>query len=336
MLIILFNKFHLVARYPFSFTPFIYLCFFLVLNVPVHAAEDVEFRDKLLLLGSGPVGGSFGPIGDALCESVNSKRRENLVRCVPVYSAGSVFNIYAVTNGSLQLGLAQEDLVARVYRDSSDARGSQLRTISLVHNSPIGIMVRRASGIKELSDIRNGVINIGNKGAGYYANAKAILKAMDLEEKDFKGVTYLAPTFFVQAFCEGRIDIIVNALAHPSDQYRRLRECGGEFLSIPSEISGRMMSANSWLRPMVIPAGMYDGSQSEVLTLGVRNILFSNSKVDPQAIFRLYGVIASQFEILQVNEPLLASMKMLDLPGTSTLAVPMHEGSLMWINRRMP
>jgi TRAP transporter TAXI family solute receptor len=299
-----------------------------------HVNDD--FHDKLMHLGAGPEGGSFGPIGDTLCDAMNKVRASMLVRCVPLRSAGSVFNIYAVANGSLQLGFGQEDLVAEAFFSGETKGGNTLRTVALMHNSPIGIMVRRGSGITELSQIRQGVINKGNKGSGIYANATAVLKAMNLEERDFAGVTFLPPTEFERAFCEGRVDVIFNALAHPSDLYRRLRACGGEFLDIPPDIMKKMMADNPWLRPMDIAAGMYDAQQPQVKTLGMRNLLISNSFVDEEAIYRVARLINTQYKTMQSKQPYLASMTLMTNSDVATLAVPLHPGALRALHESRP
>lgn len=294
-----------------------------------------DFHDKLMLLGTGPEGGSFGPIGNTLCEAMNAVRRTSHVRCVPVQSAGSVFNIYALANGSLQLGIGQEDLLGQAYGSNEIKGGAQLRTVALMHNSPIGIMVRKASGITELNQIRRGVVNIGNKGAGYNANALAVLKAMNLRESDFGGVTFLQPSAFVQAFCDGKVDVIFNALAHPSAQYRQLRACGGEFLDIPPDIMKQMVQENTWLRPMTIPAGIYDADQKEVKTLGVRNLLFTYAGIDEEAIFRVATLLASQHKNLQANQSNLSSMVLLKEGDIDRLAAPLHPGALRALRRRV-
>ena len=304
--------------------------------VQAPASERDDFHDKLVQVGAGPEGGSFGPIGNTLCEALNAARKTNLVRCIAVATAGSVFNIHAVANGSLQLGLAQEDLLGQGFGKGAVKGGEQLRTVALMHNSPIGIMVRKASGITELSQIRRGVVNMGNKGAGYHANAMAVLKAMNLRESDFAGVTYLQPTAFIQAFCEGRVDVIFNALAHPSGQYRQLRACGGEFLSIPPNITQQMMQDNAWLRPMSIPAGMYDPEQNEVKTLGMRNLLFTHARVDEEAIYRVASLLASRYAALQASQSNLSSMVLLKQNDLGQLAVPLHPGALRALQRRVP
>lgn len=154
-----------------------------------HGNDD--FHDTLMTLGTGPSGGSFGPIGETLCETMNKVRASTLVRCVPLPSAGSVFNIYAVANGSLQLGFGQEDLIAEASVNREAKGGDKLRAVALFHNSPIGIMVRKASGITELSQIGKGVVNKGNRGSGIHANATAVLKALVLSEGDLAEVGLL-------------------------------------------------------------------------------------------------------------------------------------------------
>ncbi len=295
-----------------------------------------NFHDKMMHLGAGPEGGSFGPIGATLCDTLNEARKTTLVRCVPLRSAGSVFNIYAVANGSLQLGMGQEDLVAEAYASPDAKGGKDLRAVALLHNSPIGIMVRKASGITELSQIRRGVVNKGNKGSGIYANSTAVLKALQLEERDLAGVTFLPPAEFERAFCEGKVDVIFNALAHPSALYRRLRACGGEFLDIPADVMARMMADNNWLRPMDIAAGMYDPSQAEVKTLGMRNLLIANAEVDEEAIFRVTQLIHAKSKPMQSRQPYLASMRPLRSEDLSSIAVPLHPGALRALQARKP
>ena len=305
-------------------------------SVQAEPTEGDNFHDKLMHLGTGPESGSFGAIGDTLCETLNAVRKTTLVRCIPLRSAGSSFNIQAVANGSLQLGMGQEDLVAQAYTDTTSKTGGTLRAVALLHNSPIAIMVRKASGITTLAQIRQGVVNIGNKGAGYYANALMVMKAMDLRETDLAGATYLQSTDFIRAFCEGKVDVIFNALAHPSAQYRQLRACGGEFLDIPPDIIQKIMTVSRWLTPMTIPAGMYDAQQGEVSTVGMRNLLVTNAGVDDEAIFRVATLLRAQHTKLKTTQSDLSSMVMLDKTQVNTLGVPLHSGALRAIQRSKP
>lgn len=298
--------------------------------------RDDQFHDKLMQLGAGPDGGSFGPIGNTLCDTLNEARKTTLVRCVALRSAGSVFNIYAVANGSLQLGFGQEDLIAEAFASSDAKGGDTLRTVALMHTSPIGIMVRKASGITELSQIRKGIVNKGSKGSGIYANSTALLNAMKLKDSDLAGVTFMPPTEFEKAFCEGKVDVFINAIAHPSELYRRLRACGGEFIDISPDVMLKMQQDNAFLKPMDINAGLYDAAQKQVKTLGMRNLLISNSTVDEEAIFRVTSLINSKYKYMLGKQPYMSSVVLMRRSDVDSLAVPLHPGALRALQASKP
>jgi TRAP transporter TAXI family solute receptor len=287
-------------------------------------------------LGTGPDGGSFGPIGNTLCETLNEVRKTSLVRCIALRSAGSVFNIFAVANDSLQLGLGQEDLIAEAFLDGKGTGGDNLRAVALMHSTPIGIMVRKGSGITDLSQIVRAVVNRGVKGSGMYANSIAILNAMNLKESDLASVTFMPPTDVEKAFCEGRVDVFINAIAHPSDTYRRLRACGGEFIDIPSDVMKKMMQGSAYLRPMKIAAGMYDDQQKQVNTIGARNLLITNSTADEEAIFRVASLINSKYKYMLSKQPHMSSMVLMRPGDAASLPVPMHPGALRALQSSKP
>jgi TRAP transporter TAXI family solute receptor len=292
-----------------------------------QAAVGDRFGDKLIQLGAGPPGGSFLPISTTLCEALNARRRVELVRCVPLSSAGSVFNIHAVANGTLQMGLAQEDLVARYAGEQQDGGGRALRTVALLHPTPIAVMVRRAAGIGELAGLRRGVVNKGFRGSGIHANSTLLLDALGIAEGELKGVTFLPPEEFEPAFCEGRIDVVIDALAQPSALFGRLRACGGEFLDIGPEVMARMLARNPLLRPMQIEAGLYDAQQRAVSTLGVRTLLFTSEAVDEEAVYRVARQLLRGFDALVAQQPYLAGARALRPQDVGTLAVPLHRGA---------
>jgi len=290
----------------------------------VNTGDD--FHDKLIQFGSGPLGGSFEPIANTLCDSFNEARKKTSIRCIPIRTAGSVFNIHAVANGSLQLALAQEDLISEAL---TDAKGeNSLRAVALMHNSFVGILVRRMSGITELSQINRGIVNVGKKGSGTYLNAMSVLKALDLDESDLAGVRFFDNSDFETAFCEGNVDVFFNAIAHPSDLYKRLRACGGEFLDIPDDIIKKLMAQNSSLKQMNIPAGIYGPEQKIVKTLGMRNLLISNKDIDETAIFRFTNLLYEKYKSLQKKQPYLESMRLLLKEDINSLALPLHPGAL--------
>ena len=299
------------------------------------ATANDAFGDKLLQLGTGPAAGAFSPIGRALCDAVNEERSKTLVRCVPVATAGSVFNLTAVAIGQLQLGIAQEDLYAAAIA-SKTAESAGLRSLALLHASPISVMVKANSGIQNLSQIAGKVVNLGNRGSGQFAITGALLKALKLDVKDLGGVTYATSNEFEKLFCEGKVDVVVEAVAHPSNLFEKLHACGGQFLPIPADVSAAMRASNSYLNPMVIAANTYVSQTQSIETLGMRNVLFTHSTTDAQAIARFTGVLVNKTAALRTAQALLQSMPDLTAASTLGLAAPPHAGALRALQGAQP
>jgi len=294
---------------------------------PARAGDTDEFSDKFLMLATGPVGGAFRPIGESLCDLVNEERRQTLIRCVPVGTAGSIFNLHALINGTVQLGIAQEDLVAQLYADRRQPRARALRAVAVLHTSPIAVMVRREAGVQALPGIASRVVNLGNRGSGQSAIVAALLRALQLRPEQLAGSTTLATSEFERVFCEGRVDVVVEAVAHPSAMFDKLRQCGGEFLDIPPEVVARMVAENPLLSPMQIPAGTYPGQDRAVSTLGMRNLLVAHASLGEESVRRLTQALRQRQAELLRGQALLASMAPVDAGLKANLPVPLHPGA---------
>jgi TRAP transporter TAXI family solute receptor len=305
-----------------------WLCALWLAAGSVVASPQAEFGDKFLMMGTGPVGGAFRPIGETVCEAVNEDRRASLVRCVPVGTAGSIFNLYAVANGSIQLGVAQEDLVSALYADRKQTLGRSLRVVARLHDSPIAVMVHQASGITELSQIAGKNFNLGNPGSGMCTITGALLRALDLRKEDFASTANLPTSEFERAFCDRKVDVVVEAVAHPSALFEKLRACGGVFIDIPAPVRSKMQAANKLLSPMAIAADTYAAQYKAVTTLGMRNVLITNAAVDEESIFRLTTTLRRQHEEIKASQLLLSSMTRVEQIDLASLPAPLHPGAL--------
>lgn len=292
------------------------------------AGRADDFGDKLMVMGTGPQGGAFRPIGEALCESANAERARTLVRCVPMGTAGTVFNLHAVINGNIQLGIAQEDLLVQLRADKGLPQAQRLRVLAVLHDSPIVVVVHRDAKIRNLADLRGKSFNLGNQGSGQATIASALLKAAGLEPEDLSKATTLPTREVARAFCERQVDAMVEAVAHPSVLYMELRACGGEFLTLDAPLRERLRADNPLLAPMTVPAGTYEDQTTAVETLGMRNLLFARDDLDPEAAARLMRAIQGQLPQLRDADPMLRSLQPQDAARLASVPAPSHPGAL--------
>jgi TRAP transporter TAXI family solute receptor len=297
------------------------------LTPAAQAAPPEDFSDKFLQLGTGPRGGAFRPIGESLCDAVNEDRKTSLVRCVAVGTAGSTFNLHAVSNGGMQIGLAQEDLVADLYTRQRKTGTSPLRVIAVLHTSPIAVVAHRDAGVQSLAQIAGKRMNLGNRGSGQFAITAALLRALDLKPEQLGAASYLATSEMDKAFCERKVDVVVEAVAHPSPLFEKLLACGGQFIDIPPETIARMVAENRLLSAMSIPALTYPAQTAAVGTLGMRNVLFTSAAVNEEAVYRLTRTLARRYGELLATQPLLGSMAAPGAPQATPLPAPLHAGA---------
>jgi len=303
------------------------------LAVSAQAADP--FFDKLLLMGTGAPGGAFLPIGEALCQAVNAQRQGQDIRCVAPTTAGSIYNINAVNNGRLQLGLAQEDLVLEHAAGRRGPGYDGLRVVAVLHDSPISIVVRGDAKAQSLDQIKGLRINMGNRGSGQFTVSTALVKALGLAEKDFSRVMNEPTSAFERIFCGGAVDLVLEVVPHPSAVVEKLLACGGRLLPIPPAVARQLRAANPALVPMDIQPGSYPGVAAPVPSLGVRNLLISHERVSAESIARFIRRLGGQEAALKEAQPMLATMP--PIAGRAAPAgpapVPLHDGVSQALSR---
>ncbi|WP_370151928.1 TAXI family TRAP transporter solute-binding subunit [Ferrovibrio sp.] len=100
---------------------------------------------------------------------------------VALTSPGSVANIAAVANGSIESGFAQADLIASAYNGEGvyfrRAKQPNLRVIANLYPETVHLVVRRGSGIADLRDLIGKRVSMDRAGSGTRFNAEIILAA---------------------------------------------------------------------------------------------------------------------------------------------------------------
>ena len=147
---------------------FMYLLAFAVAAsfIPVSMATAVE--NQFVTIGTGGVPVFYYPTGGAICRLVNKTRKEHGIRCSVESTGGSVYNLNAISNGELDMGVAQSDWQYHAYNGTSkfeDAGANKdLRAVFSVHPEPFTVVARADSGIKNFADLKGKRVNVGKPG----------------------------------------------------------------------------------------------------------------------------------------------------------------------------
>jgi uncharacterized protein len=300
--------------------------------------HDVRAFDKFVALGTSSTSGVYYPVGTAICDLVNARRMDHLMRCLPYVTGGSVYNIQALVSGELDIGITRSDLAYQAYAGEGEfsdfGPNRDLRTVANLYGQPVAVLVRHDSGITSFADFDGRSINIGNQGSGKRTIAEQMFRIMGWTNDRFSKVTELPTDAMGKAFCNGEIDILIEALGIPAAFYDRMtRECGGMFLNLPDRLFDGFKRTGPFFYNDLIEAELYPHNPDYVRTVGIKIVLVTTARVAPRSIeivadsmFRNLGRFRDAHSALGGSN--IYNMLQEGIP------VPIHEGAERYYRER--
>jgi TRAP transporter TAXI family solute receptor len=191
----------------------------MVLALAASAAIAQEDA-RLVSMGTGNVAAVYYPVGVALCRLVNEHRRERGLRCSARTSEGSVANIAALRDKSVDLAIVQSDIQSAALKGSggfADAGPFEdLRAIMSLYPEPLTIVAAADAGIASFEDLEGKRVSVGPPGSGQRLLMDLTGEAMGWTAESFAGTPELESTDVAAALCAGDIDAFVLVVGHPA------------------------------------------------------------------------------------------------------------------------
>ena len=254
---------------------------FLIATVSqVAQAQNVSF----FRIGTGGTAGTYYPIGGLLANAISnppgSRPCAEGGSCgVPglvataVASNGSVANINGITSGSLESGFTQSDVAFWAYTGTGTYEGKPkvagLRLIANLYTESIHLVARKGAGIKSAADLRGKRVSLDEPGSGTLIDAKLVLGAYGITEKDIKP-EYLKPNQAGDKLRDGGLDAFFFVGGFPAGAISELASAGGgiELVSLAGPEIDKLRAQYSFFAADKIPANTYKGV-GDVATISV-------------------------------------------------------------------
>lgn len=318
-------------RYGFPIVALLSLC-----NFPVFAEGDKDFRDKLVSLGTASASGSFYPIGSKICDLVNQERKVSLLRCVAYRTVGSEYNPKAVSHGDLTMGMTGSDIAyaESMIKNNDLDPDNDLRAVMSLYATPVLIIARAGAKINDTSQLAGHAINLGNRGSGQRTIVELLLKNLGLKESDFSSVAQLNTAQVSDAFCKGKVDIVVQALGNGAPFYRRLiEECNGQIVPVSESLINTVITANPLMTRLTIPGGTYFNHPKSIASFGYKAVLVTRRGVSDESVYRFVKIVMSKLNDLKQFDPALRDLDP-DEMFKDGITVPLHPGVLKYLKTR--
>ncbi len=286
---------------------------------------------KFITIGTAGVTGVYFPAGGAICRLVNIKRKEHGIKCSVESTGGSIYNLNAIRQGELDLGVAQSDWQYHAYNGTGNfepqGKFDKLRSVFAMHGEPFTVVVRSDAGITKFEDLKDKRVNIGNPGSGMRATMEEVMQAYGWNRDSFALVSELKSSEQGQALCDNKVDAIVYAAGHPNGAIQEVTStCDTKLIDVSGPVIDKLVETYPFYSYATIPGGMYKGNDSEVKTFGVKATFVSSSDVEPELIYETVKAVFDRFDDFKTLHPVFSTLKPENMIFDGNSA-PLHEGA---------
>lgn len=304
---------------------------FLVLLSLMMVVPSAFAARKFITIGTAGVTGVYFPAGGAICRLVNIKRKEHGIKCSVESTGGSIYNLNAIRQGELDLGVAQSDWQYHAYNGTgkftSQGKFDKLRSVFAMHSEPFTVLARADSGIEKFTDLKDKRVNIGNPGSGQRATMEQVMEVFGWTRDDFALISELKASEQGQALCDNKLDAIVYAAGHPNGALQEVTStCDVKLIDVEGEPIDNLVQNSSFYSYATIPGKMYKGNEQDTKTFGVKATFVSSADVPTELIYETVKAVFDRFEDFKTLHPVFATLKPENMVFDGNTA-PLHDGA---------
>ncbi len=308
-----------------------YLLTLLTLLGLFTTAGVAKASNKFVTIGTGGVTGVYYPAGGAICRLVNRNQKNHGIRCSVESTGGSIYNLNALEQGNLDLGVVQSDWQYHAYNGTGPfAAGGprkNLRTLFSLHTEVFTIAVRDDAGIKRLNDLPGKRVNIGNPGSGQRATMEVIMSAKGWGKETFRLASELKASEQPQAVCDNKIDAMIFASGHPNGVIQEVTtSCNAKLINVTGPEIDKIVEGNSYYAKAEIPGGMYVDNDQDIKSFGVKATFVATESLDDDVAYEIVKAVYDNFDSFKTLHPVFQTLNPEDLIYSGNTA-PLHEGA---------
>jgi uncharacterized protein len=286
-------------------------------NEVVRTQPSFELR-----MVTGNPGAGYYPLGNALAAAY--QRALPSLHIQVENSTGSVSNIEAIQAGRDDVGFAFADTAYLAYIGRlGGSPFDRIRAVALLQVSPVHLVVRSGTGIRNIMDLRGHRVGIGPPGSGTAPTVELLLRAHGLS-LDAIHAAPLAMNAAAAALNAGRLDAMFADAGYPAGSVMTATTGGARLVPIEGAFITRLRNDYPFFVPVAIPANTYVGHQRSVHTVGVQSILICRRDLDQSLVYELTREFLAALPSLSADQPALSRIRLSDIAATP---IPLHEGA---------
>jgi TRAP transporter TAXI family solute receptor len=301
-------------------------------------ADDIRF----FRIGTAATTGTYFQIGGMLANAISkppgSRDCDRGGSCgvaglgaVAQATQGSVENVQAVGGGRLESALAQSDVALGAYAGSGLFKGKppikSLRAIASLFPESVHLVVRADSSIGGIKDLKGKRVGLGEKESGTLVDARLILEAGGIAEKDVKG-DYRSLSLAAAALGHNELDAFFLFGGYPVPAISELASTTPtRLVPLGGEIADRLTRKYSFFSAEAIPGGTYAGIDQPTPTIVTRALWIVSADVPDDLVYSITRALwhDGNRRILDQGHPMGQKIRL--ETALQGVALPLHRGA---------
>jgi len=227
-------------------------------------------------IGTGGQAGTYYPVGQMIARAISGPG----IAAQALPSNGSVANINGMVSGTYEAGLAQADVThwaqtgTGIYEQRP--RVEALRVLANLYPESLHLVVGADRGIGKVADLRGRAVSLDEPGSGTLADARAILNAYGLGDRDVRAV-YLKPDQAGTRLRDRQLDGLFFVGGYPAASIAALaNETEIAMLPLAGPEIEALIRRQPFFQAGVVPAGVYRGvAETPTLQVGAQLVALS-------------------------------------------------------------
>jgi TRAP transporter TAXI family solute receptor len=280
-------------------------------------------------IGTGGTAGTYYPIGGLIANAISAPPQ---LISTAVASNGSVANVNAIVSGAAESGFTQADVAFWAYSGTGIFEGKprieELRSIANLYPESVHLVVRKASNVKSFADLRGKKVSLDEPGSGTLVNAKAILGAYGIGERDVSA-EYLKPNQAAEKMKDGSVDAFFFTGGYPAAAISELASTGSgiDILPIVGAGAEKLAKEFPFFAADEIPAGTYK-DVGAVKTVAVGAHWVTSSKIPAALVYLVTKALWSDKTRAALDAGHAKGKSIQKATALSgLLGVPLHDGA---------
>lgn len=293
-----------------------------LLAVTGCAAGSTKIR-----FGAAGLGGTYHVFADAFTRVVTGQEEKYEVDVKD--TAGSAANLRLLSDGYIQMAIAQTDLTndayygTGIFHDGNIYQGYS--AVAGLYTEACQIVVRKDSGIESVEDLQGKTVSVGEEESGTEQNAQQILAAYGLSDK-LVNEENLDYTGAAEKLREGKIDALFCTAGTATTVIGELaRQCEIQLLTLDESAIGKLLGSYKFYTRYTIPAGTYPNQTEDVQTVGVKAVLLASDKLSEKTVETITKILFEQKQQLQYALPV--NLELNEQEAVEGITIPFHKGA---------